>query len=273
VSGDAWLALGAGALLAVAAAASGMRLARRLPEGEGEPPAAVGRRAWLVVGARIGALALLAAAVGLAAGRGPWTPPDARPAALGLSLATVLCHLALTVPATARREDAGPVADLVALGLALAAVAAAPRAPTLACAQCTAALAAYGALALLGGGASLVAGSAALMLALAALSAGSRRQAAAVGRASAALCERAAGLALVVLGAALTAGAYWAWQALGTPGSGDLRGGWLAVTWLLEAMSLLAWRLNRGATRLAAGLAVLAAAAALWANLLIPLLA
>jgi hypothetical protein len=72
---------------------------------------------------------------------------------------------------------------------------------------------------------------------------------------------------LVVLGSGLTVGAWWTWKTAGTQISDDPRSGWMAITWLVTAMSVLAWRLRQRPTRSgqwAAVLAILAAATAIF---------
>ena len=66
-------------------------------------------------------------------------------------------------------------------------------------------------------------------------------------------------LALVALGSGLVVSVWWAWQTTGQLASGDPRTGWLAVAWLLAAMSRQAWRLGWYPARWAAVLSIVAA--------------
>jgi hypothetical protein len=74
-----------------------------------------------------------------------------------------------------------------------------------------------------------------------------------------ALLVWAARLAFVTLGSGLTVGLWWSWQTLGTLTGGDPRSEWMALAWLLTAMSLLAGQLERHRRWWVSGLAGLAA--------------
>jgi hypothetical protein len=87
-----------------------------------------------------------------------------------------------------------------------------------------------------------------------------------------ALIQTAQRLALLTLGAGLVLSAAEAWLAFGSLRSGDPRLDWLAVSWLVEAAGLLAWRLRKHAIRWAAALAVLATGCVLLGLLAVPAL-
>lgn len=247
---ERWLALAAGGLLTVATVGSGLALRSDRRRGK-----------MLAVGARLAALAALLAALVLAAARsGGWSPFDLQQAALGWVLATVTIQLALTWRLGA--DGAGPVVDLVALALTLTvAFIIWPGAQPTTCTQDSSLLLVQWASLLVGAGAVVVAGSAGLTLALYAALAGRDWRLPRRSRPRAVL-KQATELALVALGLGLTVGAWWSWWATGALAGGDPRVTWLAATWLLSAMSLLAWRLDHRPVRWAAGLAVAAAAAA-----------
>ena len=238
---EIWLALGAAALLAVAAVGSGSALL-------------TGRGWWarLAVAARLAAFVVLIVALLLAAARrGGWSPFDLQQAALSWVLATVGVHLALLAWPPGR-YGAGPVVDLVALGALLVGVwVVQPGLLDLACVQDSVPMLVQWAALLLGAGSIATAGSAGLLLSFRAGPTGLR-----------VLLKRATWLALATLGLGLAVGAWWAWWTTGKLAGDDPRLTWLAVTWLLAAASLHAWRLDRHATRWAAGLAVAAATAA-----------
>jgi ABC-type transport system involved in cytochrome c biogenesis permease subunit len=77
-------------------------------------------------------------------------------------------------------------------------------------------------------------------------------------------------LALIGLGAGLVTSAWWAWRSVGGLAGDDPRQAWMAITWLLSAMSLLAWQLEAAAARWAAALAGLAATVAIGGLLAVP---
>jgi len=243
-------AVAAAALLAVAAGCSAATLAGK------------GRR-WLflsVVARGSSILALAAALYSAAAGGGGWSPLDLQQVALSLALATALAHLVLS---WAGGSPAGsPISDVLAAALAVAAwLAIRPGGDSLTCLQRALAYRAEWALFLLGAGGTLVAGSAALTPALPRLWA----RAGAWG-----LLTGGSFLAVVAIGAGIVSGVWWTWQATGTLEAGDIRESWMAVVWLLAAMSTAAWQLEKGARRWAAGLALAAAGAALLGLLALP---
>jgi hypothetical protein len=83
------------------------------------------------------------------------------------------------------------------------------------------------------------------------------------------LLAQAVILALAALGSGLVIGVWWAWRILGTLGSDSAREVWMAVAWLITAMSVLAWQLDTRRSRWAAAL-VLVAAIAVLIGLLLP---
>ncbi len=250
MAAESWFSLGAGILLAVAAVGCGLAWA------------GVRGRWGLVAAVARGAagVALLVALALVALARGWWSPLDLRQVALGLAWATVVLHLALTWRLSA--GDAGPFTDLIALALTGLALWPGGSVPTPA--QRMVPFYVQWVLFLLGGGAVIVAGSAGLALAL---RAGLARRGLGLAGPSRAglgvLLREAVSLALVTLGGGLVAGSWWAWRTVGRLASGDPREGWMAITWLIAALSLLSWRLEKHPGRWAAVLAMAAAAAAL----------
>lgn len=244
------MALQPAALLALAAGCSAAALA-----GKGRP--------WLLLCAlaRGGSVVALALALYLAtAGRGGWSPLDLWQTALSLALATVLVHLLLS---WALGSAAGsPIADALAAALVVVAwLAIHPGGENLSCLQRSLAYRAEWVLFLSGSGGALVAGSAALVTAL-------PWQWARAGARG--LLAGSSYLAVLAVGAGVVVGVWWTWQATGTLEAGDIRESWMAVVWLLSAMSAAAWQLEKGAHRWAAGLALVAAAAALLGLLVLP---
>jgi hypothetical protein len=77
-------------------------------------------------------------------------------------------------------------------------------------------------------------------------------------------------LALVTLGAGLLTGTWWAWQATGTPLTSDQRQVWMAVSWIVAGMALVAGELENRAERWTAGLAVIAALIVIFGLLVVP---
>lgn len=244
---ESWFSLGAGILLALAAAGRGLSW--------------VGVRGrWSLVAAAARGAAGMALLVALAQGEG--SPFDLQQMALGLALATVGLHLALTwrLPT----GDAGPLADLIALALTLTGLALRSGGTVPTPAQRMVPFYVQWVLFLLGGGAAMVAGAAGLALAL---RVGPVRRSLSLAGPSCAglgsLLREAVSLALVTLGSGLVTGVWWAWRTVGRLAGGDPREGWMAVTWLVAALSLLSWRLEKHPGWWAAALAVVAAAAAI----------
>ncbi len=246
---EMWAAAAA-VLLSVAAGGSAAALAGR------------GRR-WLLlsVAARGTGVLVLAVAVYVAAtGQGGWSPLHLRQMALGLALATALAHLVLSLTVGPRAGSF--LADAVGAALVVAAwMAIRPGGDSLTCVQRALPYWAEWALFLLGAGGVLVAGSVSLALALPWLWA----RAGVPG-----LLTAGTFLGVLAIGAGIVSGLWWAWQAGGTLEAGDIRESWMAVVWLLAAMSAVAWQLEKQARRWAAGLALAAAGALLVGLLALP---
>jgi hypothetical protein len=257
---DAGLALVVGALLLAAIAARVLALL------------AVGKqpRRWdlLSLAARLLAAVFLAVDLGLLAARyGRWSPLVPAQVALSLGLGILILHLVFRL--RYRVDGAGPPADSVALGLVIwMAWAPLPAAQAQTCAQHLALFQAGWVLFLFGAAGAILMGSTGLVIALHAW-----------------LVRRdwdvwlpnqvdvfdflkgATALTLVVLGAGLLVTAWWAWQTMGLLSSGDPREGWMAVAWIVAAMSWLGWWLSERGSRWAAVLAGLAALVAIWSLL------
>lgn len=253
---ELWSALAA-LLLAAAAVSSGLALL-----------GAAGPWRRILVVARAVSLLPLAVALALAVtAQGELSPFDLRQLALALGLAMVLAGLGF-----AWRHDtagSGPVQDLVALGLVLAAVLAIrPGATPLTCVQRSLPFAAYWGLFVLGSGGLLLAGGTALDLGLAAVVPGSEQRVSQTGA-----YRQLAGatfLGLVALGGGLALSALWSWQMAASLLSRDPRQTWLGATWLVAGMALLTWPLERPSPRVAAAMTVVAAAMALVGLLAVP---
>lgn len=247
---EMWAVAAAAVLLAAAAGFSAAALARK-----GRP--------WLLLSAaaRGGSIVALAVALYLeSAGRGGWSPQDLWQVTVSLSLATVAAHLALS---WALGAGAGvPIADAVAAVLAvLAWLAIRPGGEDLDCLHRTLAYRVEWVLFLAGSGGALIAGSAGLAAVLPWhwSRVGARR-----------LLAGGSFLAVLAVGAGVVAGLWWTWQATGTLQPADIRESWMAVVWLLAAMSATAWQLEKGAHRWAAGLALVAGSAAILGMLALP---
>jgi len=247
---EMWAVATAAVLLAAAAGFSAAALA-----GKGRP--------WLPLSAtaRGGSIVALGVALYLATtGRGGWSPLDLWQVTVSLSLATVAAHLALS---WALGAGAGvPIADAVAAVLAVMAwLAIRPGGEDLGCIQRALPYRAEWILFLAGSGAALVAGSAGLAAVLPwhLAGVGARR-----------LLAGGGFLAILAVGAGAVAGLWWTWQSTGTLQAADARESWMAVVWLLAAMSVAGWQLERGADRWAAGLALVAGSAAILGLLALP---
>ena len=254
-------------LIGVAMVAAGLAMFRA-----GGRSATASRWDLVASGARIAGIAALSVALGLvvAGAQGSFSHP--RPMLLSLILAMLSIHLLLTW--RLRIGSAGPVVDIVALALIITDLALVlPDTASPACLSRTIPVQAQWVLLLIGGGSILVAGIAGLSLVL---HWGMVRR----GWADTVpwythlpdrsglygLLIQAVFLALVALGSGLVVSVWWAWRTVGTWVGSDPREGWMAIAWLVAAMSLLAWQLGgrRGKImsggRWAAGLALVAAA-------------
>jgi hypothetical protein len=247
------LAIVAAALLGLATVAGGLAVF-----------AVQGRWKDIAVGARVLALvAVIAALVAAAAVHGRWTAADPRQALLSLVVAMLAVHLALAWRLGA--GSAGPMVDIVALALSLVcAFAIQPASPETICPQLPAMVQGQWVLLSLGGGSMLVTGCAGLMLALRkgllwrGLDAQLPDRLPLVGMLTQAAC-----LAVVALGGGLFLGVWWSWRTSGRLADDDVRQVWMAVAWLLSAMSVLSWQADSRTSRWAAVLALVAAAAVL----------
>ena len=245
--------LGTSALMAIALVAQALGLS-----------GAFGRRRWpaLLVITRVAAAAVLAAALILfTIGEGGWTPFDLRHLTLGLALAALTIHLA--VAWGCHTDGAGPAIDLVILVLSLLAVGVRAREAPPPCLQPGLLFLAPWGLWVVGAGGAVVAGSAGLMLLLRGFWAkiGWDRQLpprANVG----AFLRQATIVTLAALGFGIAVGSWLAWKNVGAPTGGDPRFAWMAITWLVTAMSLLAWRLRQRPGRQGLWAAILAISAA-----------
>ncbi len=251
---ETWLALAAVLVLALAAVG---RLLGWFRLG-------LGPHRWDLVtaGLRGGAALVLAAALALDfVGRAPWSALGAGQVALSVALAATIVALLFTWRAGI--DAGGPVLDLMALGLVLLGVALArPAAGALTCTQSAIAYQIRRALFLVGGGGAIVVAASSVTLAFSALAAARRWDLALPEQA--ALAGQMGGitaLVLSLLGLGLLVGMWWNWQTVGGLIGGDPRAGWMAVTWLIAAMSWLAWRLADRGRFWALIFAVLAAAA------------
>jgi hypothetical protein len=236
-------------LLAVASVARGLSLFK-----------VRGRWELLAFSARAAAAMALTVAVILAAvTHGQWSPFDLQQVALDLALATVVVYLVLAL--RFRTDAAAPAVDLLALALILTAVLAIRAGgPFLTCAQKTLPFLVQWFLFLVGAGGAMVAGSVGLMLILA------KREWPLKWPQGAdlyLLLRQATMLALVLLGSGLALSLWWAWQAEGTLTGSDPRTTWIAITWLIMAMSLSAQHLPKRSGRWVTSLAMAAAAAAI----------
>jgi hypothetical protein len=205
------------------------------------------RRRWrrLIVVMRVAAAAALTAALTLVAiNEGAWTPFELRHLTLGIALAALTIQLAMAWGC--HTDGAGPVLDLVVLGLSLLAVEVRTRDALPTCPQREILFLAQWGLFVVGTGGAVVAGSAGLMLLLRGFLAkigwdpqlppGDDVQT---------FLRQATMLTLAALGIGLVVGSWLAWSYVGTPTGGDPRSTWMAITWLISAMSLLAWRLRQ----------------------------
>ena len=213
-----------------------------------------------VVARSLSAVSLVVALILAVAAGGKWSPFDLQQVTLALVLAMLIVHLALAW--RLGLGDAGLAVDLLALVLLLAKILIIqPGAPLLDCAQRAVPFQVQWVLFLLGAGAILVAGCAALMLALRLALSGQWPDLDLASRSGFLdLLTQATFLALVALGSGLVVSAWWAWWAVGTLSSGDPREGWMAMAWLVAAMSLSAWQLEDRRGRWAAVWAVTASA-------------
>lgn len=255
---EIWAVIAAG-LLGLATVAGGLAMAAF-------------RARWeaIVISARVAALvALIVALLAASSVQEHWSASDPVQAMQSLVAAMLVVHLALAWRLGA--GAAGPMVDLVGLVLGLVSVFGLQAgSPELACVQLPALYHAQWLLVWLGGGGVLVAACAGLMLALVTWLSSRGWELQLPGRGPLyGLLAQAAVLAVAVLGSGLVIGVWWAWRTSGTLAWDSVRAEWMAVAWLVAAMSVAAWQLDRHKIRWAAGLA-LAAAAAVLTGLLFP---
>ena len=224
---------------------------------------------WRLPGLGLAAAAAVALVVALAlavAARQAWSPFDLRQTAIALAATTLIINLALAAGLRAGGEGllAGLV-GLVVLALTLFGwLAVGPGGSTPEVVQRGLAVQVQWACFVLGAGGTVVAGCAGLALAVRARLIGRGRELAWPRRADLhQLLSWAAGLAAATLAAGLAVGTWWAWQATGSPGTGDPRVAWLAAAWLVALMVVWTYRLGERSGRWAAGLSVVAAALAI----------
>ena len=258
MSPEAWALAAAALLLAAAAVVEAAALAAG--------PKGIGR--WRLPGLALIAAAAVALVVALAltvAAQQAWSPIDLQQTAIALAAATLVIYLALAVGLRVGGEGlpAGLV-SLVVLALTLfglLAVGSGGSAPDIL--QRGLAVQVQWACFVLGSGGTVVAGCAGLALAVRAGLIGRGRELAWPRRADLHhLLSRAEVLAAVALAVGLAVGTWWAWQAAGSPGTGDPRTAWLAAAWLVTLMVVWTYRLGERSGRWAAGLSVVAAALA-----------
>ncbi len=230
-------------------------------------PAGAGR--WRLPGLGLAGAASAALVVALAlavAARQAWSPFNLQQTAIALAAATLVIYLALAVGLRAGGEGllAGLV-GLVVLALTLFGwLGVRPGGSAPDAIQRGLAIQIQWACFIVGSGGAVVAGCAGLALAVRARLIGRGRELAWPRRADLHhLLSRAAVLAAVALAAGLAVGTWWAWQATGSPGTGDPRVAWLAAAWLVALMAVWTYRLGERSGRWTAGLSVVAAALAI----------
>jgi len=255
MSSDAWALAVAALLLAAATVVEAAALVAG-PSGGGR---------WRLPGLWLAAAAAATLVVALAlavAARQVWSPFDLQQIAISLAAATLVIYLVLAVGL--RAGNAGLLVGLVVLALILFAwLGVRPGGSAPDAIHRGLAIQVEWACFIVGSGGAIVAGCAGLALAVRARLIGRGRELAWPRRADLHhLLSVAAGLAAVALAAGLAVGTWWAWQATGSPGTGDPRVAWLAAAWLVALMVVWAYRLGERSGRWAAGLSIVAAALA-----------
>jgi hypothetical protein len=255
---EIWAVIAA-VLLGLAAVSGGLEMA--VPRGRWKAVALASRVAALA--------ALVVALIAAAVVHGRWSAADPRQAMLGLVAAMLAIHLVLAWRLGA--GTAGPVMDLVAIVLSLVSAFLVGAGSTgFICVQLSALYQAQWILLSVGGGSVLVAACAGLMLLLRKALLSRDWELKLPGWSPLyGLLAQAAVLALIALGSGLIIGVWWAWQTSGTLGNDSAREVWMAVAWLITAMSLFAWQLDTRRSRWAAAL-VLVAATAVLIGLILP---
>ncbi len=249
---EAWALTVAALLLAAAAVVEVVALVTG-PAGTGRPRLP---GLWLTAAAMAALIVALALAV---AARQAWSPFDLQQIAISLAAATLIIYLALAVGF--RTGSAGLPVSLAILALTLfARLCAGPGGSAPDAIHRGLAVQIQWACFIVGSGGAIVAGCAGLALASRTRLIGHGRELAWPRRADLHhVLSVAAVLAAVALAAGLATGTWWAWQATGSPGTGDPRVAWLVAAWLVVLMVVWTDRLGERSGRWAAGLAFAAA--------------
>lgn len=249
---EAWTLAVAALLLTAAAVVEVVALVAG-PAGAGRPRLA---GLWLAAAATVALAVALALAV---AARQVWSPFDLQQVAISLAAVTLIIYLALA--AGLRIGGAGLPVGLAVLALILFAwLWARPGGSAPDAIHRGLAVQIQWACFIAGSGGTIVSGCAGLTLAVRSRLIGRGRELAWPHRTDLhRLLSIAAGLAAVALAAGLAVGTWWAWQATGSPGTGDPRVAWLVAAWLVVLMVVWSNRLGERWGRWAAGLSFLAA--------------
>ena len=224
-------------------------------------------RRWQLIatGARLGALAALIIAVVLSmVVQDGWSPFDLHQLAISVAALSLAWGLLLSRVWESMAPD--PVLDAAVLMLVLiATLAIRPGGPPLECAQRSVLFVGQWVLFVLGAGSAVVAASLALSWAIRRLVPLEAVHWVSSGNPDRPLSE-AVWVTIVLLGAGLFLSILWAWRTYGSLSTGDPRQAWLAAAWLVAAMSVVAWQLerrNRAWASLLAGIAGVAVLAGL----------
>ncbi len=255
MSSDAWALAVAALLLAAAAVVEAAALAA------GPERAARWRLPGLWLAAAATAALVVALTLAVVA-RQAWSPFDLQQIAVSLAAATLVIYLVLAIGLKA--GGGGLLVDLAVLALTLFAwLGVRPGGSAPDAIQRGLAIQVQWASFIVGSGGALVAGCAGLALALRARLIGRGRELAWPRRTDLHhFLSVAVGLASVALAAGLAVGTWWAWQATGSPGTGDPRVAWLVAAWLVVLMAVWVYRLGERSGRWAAILSLVAAALA-----------
>ena len=222
---------------------------------------------------RVGAaLALVVVLAQRVSTHGGWSPLDWEQLILSLSLAILILYQAMAW--AFRTEGASPFVDLLTLALVVTGMLLASHGgavPT--CIQRAVPFYIQWGLFLTGAAAAAVMGSAGLLIGLQS-GLGQRGQRARWPDQAdlTFFLTQTTMLTLVALGSGLVLSICWAWQTTGSLSTGDPRVTWMAITWLIVAMSSVARWLEKRWVGWSAGLAVVAAASALYGLLAVTLL-
>ncbi|MCL7451978.1 MAG: hypothetical protein M8467_02905 [Anaerolineae bacterium] len=227
-------------------------------------------RHWrlVVLGARLGALGLLLAALVVSVvTQDQWSPFDLHQLSISIAIASLAAGLVLFRAWDLPVPD--PVLDLTVLAIVLVRLSVIrPGGPVLSCAQRDILFGAQWALFVLGAAGSIVAAATALGWVARSVPRLRALHWAAPGDLFRPL-HAAVLVTLLSVGAGLLLGIVWAWRTYGTLAGGDPRQGWMASIWLWAAMSLVSWQLDRGNRWWASIFAGIAGAAVLFGLLAI----